>query len=64
MYWTLSGVPKITLVSTKAEVLTLLVSGKAVAQVYYGEKLREIDHPFTRTAIATPSGATYIIKWK
>ena len=64
MYWTLSGVPKITLVSSKAEVLTLLVSGKAVAHVYYGEKLRDIDHPFSRTAIATPSGATYIIKWK
>ena len=64
MYWTLSGVPKITLVSSKAEVLTLLVSGKAVAHVYYGEKLRDRDHPFSRTAIATPSGATYIIKWK
>ena len=64
MYWTLSGVPKITLVSSKAEVLTLLVSGKAVAHVYYGEKLRDRDHSFSRTAIATPSGATYIIKWK
>ena len=64
MYWTLSGVPKITLVSSKAEVLTLLVSGKAVAHVYYGEKLRDRDHPFSRTAIATPSDATYIIKWK
>ena len=64
MYWTLSGVPKITLVSSKAEALTLLVSGKAVAHVYYGEKLRDRDHPFSRTAIATPSGATYIIKWK
>jgi hypothetical protein len=64
MYWTLSGVPKITLVSSKAGVLTLLVSGKAVAHVYYGEKLRDRDHPFSRTAIATPSGATYIIKWK
>jgi len=64
MYWTLSGVPKITLVSSKAEVLTLLVSGKAVAHVYYGEKLRDRDHPFSRTAIATPSGATYIINWK
>ena len=64
MYWTLSGVPKITLVSNKAEVLTLLVSGKAVAHVYYGEKLRDRDHPFSRTAIATPAGATYNIKWK
>jgi hypothetical protein len=64
MYWTLSGVAKITLVSSKAEVLTLLVSGKAVAHVYYGEKLRDRDHPFSRTAIATPSGATYIINWK
>jgi hypothetical protein len=64
MYWTLSGMPKITLVSNKAEVLTLLVSGKAVAHVYYGEKLRDRDHSFSRTAIATPSGATYIIKWK
>lgn len=64
MYWTLSGVPKITLVSSKAEVLTLLVSGKAVAHVYYGENLRDRDHPFSRTAIATPAGATYNIKWK
>jgi hypothetical protein len=64
MYWTLSGVPKITLVSSKAEVLTLLVSGKAIAHVYYGEKLRDRDHSFSRTAIATPSGSTYIIKWK
>ena len=64
MYWTLSGVPKITLVSSKGDVLTLLVSGKAVAHVYYGERLRDRDHPFSRTAIATPSGATYIIKWK
>ena len=64
VFWTLSGNPKITVVSTKAEVLTLLVSGKAVAHVYYGEKLRDIDHPFSRSAIATPSGATYIIKWK
>jgi len=64
MYWTLSGVPKITLISSKAEVLTLLVSGKAVAHVYYGEKLRDRDHPFSRTAIATPSGAAYIINWK
>ena len=64
MYWTLSGVPKITLVSSKAEVLTLLVSGKAAAHVYYGENLRDVAHPFSRTAIATPTGATYIIKWK
>ena len=65
MYWTLSGVPKITLVSSKAKVLTLLVSGKAVAHVSYGEKrLQEKDRPFSRKAIATPSGATYIIKWK
>jgi hypothetical protein len=64
MYWTLSGVPKITLISSKGDVLTLLVSGKAVAHVYYGEKLRDRDHAFSRTAIATPSGATYIIKWK
>lgn len=64
MYWTLSGAPKITLVSSKGEVLTLLVSGKAVAHVYYGENLRDRDHSFSRTAIATPSGATYIIKWK
>ena len=64
MYWTLSGVPKISLISSKGEVLTLLVSGKAVAHVYYGEKLRDRDHAFSRTAIATPSGATYIIKWK
>ena len=64
MDWTLLGVPKITLVSSKAEVLTLLVSGKAVAHVYYGERLRDRDHSFSRTAIATPSGASYIIKWK
>jgi hypothetical protein len=64
MYWTLSGAPKIILVSSKGEVLTLLVSGKAVAHVYYGENLRDRDHSFSRTAIATPSGATYIIKWK
>ena len=65
MYWTLSGVPKITLVSSKAKVLTLLVSGKAVAHVSYGEtRLIEKDRPYSRTAIATPSGTTYIIKWK
>jgi hypothetical protein len=64
MYWTLSGVPKITLVSNNSEVLTLLVSGKAIAHVYYGEKLRNVDNPFSRKAIATPSGDTYTIKWK
>lgn len=65
MYWTLSGVPKISLVSSKAKVLTLLVTGEAVAHVSYGEvRLIEKDRPFSSTAIATPSGATYIIKWK
>jgi hypothetical protein len=65
MYWTLSGVPKIALDSSKAKVLTLRVSGTAVAHVSYGEtRLIEKDRPFSRTAIATPSGTTYIIKWK
>jgi hypothetical protein len=62
--WSLSGTPKITLVSDKAGVQTLKVSGKAVVHVHYGEVIRDVDHVFTRTAIATPSGTTYIIQWK
>ena len=62
--WTLSGTPKLTLVSDNAGVQTLKVTGKAVAHVHYGTVIRDVDHPFTSTAIATPSGTTYIIKWK
>ena len=62
--WSLSGTPKITLVSDKAGVQTLKVSGKAVAHVHYGKRIRDVENDFTRTAIATPSGTTYIIQWK
>ena len=62
--WSLSGTPMITLVSDKAGVQTLKVSGKAVAHVHYGKRIRDVEHDFTRTAIATPSGTTYTIKWK
>ena len=62
--WSLSGTPKITLVSDKAGVQTLKVSGKAIAHVHYGKRIRDVDNDFTRTAIATPSGTTYTIKWK
>jgi len=62
--WSLSGTPKMTLVSESGGVQTLRVSGKAVAHVHYGKIVRDVDHSFTRTAIATPSGATYTIKWK
>jgi hypothetical protein len=62
--WSLSGTPKITLISEKAGVQTLKVSGKAVAHVHYGKRIRDVERDFTGTAIATPSGTTYTIKWK
>jgi hypothetical protein len=52
------------LISEKAGVQTLKVSGKAVAHVHYGKRIRDVERDFTGTAIATPSGTTYTIKWK
>lgn len=62
--WTLAATPKVTFVSDSAGVQTLKVSGTAIAHVHYGEVIRDVEHSFTRTAIATPSGTTYTIKWK
>ena len=62
--WEIVGTPKITLSSSNGGVQTLRVSSKVIAHLQYGKLMRDVDYSFTRTAIATPSGNSYTIKWK